>query len=394
MNYQNENILRENKRACDLVYSEADMEQSHKKNVIIVSPSLAPKLNVGGVSSVVRFLIKNNKNVRYVHFQQGKTDIERGGKFIRFKRIFRNYIAWIRLLKKEKTSLIHYNTSMDTKSILRDALFIRYANLRHHKILIHIHGGKYLFEKNKPLLIDKILKSLFNLKNPIIVLSNEEKEVIQKGYRCKEVFVMPNVVDLTETSSFSRKNQKIKKRIDILFIGRITEEKGIESIIDACKILQDEGINFMLHVAGKEQGDKHYLSQMSTVLSNSFKYEGVVYGKTKSELFKQCDIFLLPSFYEGLPMSLLEAMSFAEVPIVTQVGSINTVVKDKYNGFFVNVKDGQSIAKVVKMLISDPAFMKELSDNAQSTIFEKYNPSKYVNRRPKGDCPWRTDAAA
>ena len=79
-------------------------------------------------------------------------------------------------------------------------------------------------------------------------------------------------------------------------------------------------------------------------------------------------------------MSLLEAMSFAEVPVVTDVGSINTVVKDKYNGLLVKVKDSQSIVEAVKLLICKEDFRKNLSVNAQSTIFEKYNPDKYINQ--------------
>jgi len=374
MDYQKKENLGDN-----ITFTVSPKNKENRTTVVIVSPSLDPKLNVGGVSSVVSFIIKNNKNVQYIHFQQGKTDTEHGGEFVRLKRILQSYLSWKQLLKKNKKALIHYNTSMDTKSVLRDVFFIRYAYRHHRRIVIHIHGGKYLFEENRPWLIDKILHNIFNLKLPVIVLSNEEKMVIQKDFQCEEIHVMPNVVDLTESSRFSRE-ENIKKQIDILFIGRITEAKGLDFILNACKIIKDEGISFLLHFAGKEQGDKNYISQLTSALGSSFRYEGVVYGKAKYELLKKCEIFLLPSFFEGLPMSLLEAMSFAEVPIVTNVGSINTVVKDKYNGLFVKVKDTPSIVEALKLLISNQDFMKELSANARLTIFEKYNPTTYINR--------------
>jgi glycosyltransferase involved in cell wall biosynthesis len=357
-----------------------NMEADGKIRVIIVSPSLDPKLNVSGVSSVVNLIVNCNKSVQYIHFQQGKTDTERGGKLNRLKRILESYASWKQLLKKDENALIHYNMSMDAKSIIRDVPFIRYACRHKRSVLVHIHGGKYLFYTKRPLFINVFLKELFRLKLPVVVLSNEEKWTIQKEFQHNDVQVLPNVVDLREASSFTREYSYSKKRLDILFIGRITEDKGINYIISACKTLKEEGLNFILHIAGKEQGKADYIGQLKSALGDSFLYEGIVFGKAKAELLKQCDIFLLPSYYEGLPMSLLEAMSFAEVPVVTDVGSINTVVKDKYNGLLVKVKDSQSIVEAVKLLICKEDFRKNLSVNAQSTIFEKYNPDKYINQ--------------
>lgn len=77
-------------------------------------------------------------------------------------------------------------------------------------------------------------------------------------------------------------------------------------------------------------------------------------------------------------MSLLEAMSYGEVPIVTDVGSINTVIDDKINGLFVQVKDTQSIVEAVTTLQQNPDYQRRLSENAKQTIFEKYNPTVYI----------------
>ena len=122
MDYQKKENLGDN-----ITFTVSPKNKENRTTVVIVSPSLDPKLNVGGVSSVVSFIIKNNKNVQYIHFQQGKTDTEHGGEFVRLKRILQSYLSWKQLLKKNKKALIHYNTSMDTKSVLRDVFFIRYA---------------------------------------------------------------------------------------------------------------------------------------------------------------------------------------------------------------------------------------------------------------------------
>lgn len=169
-----------------------------------------------------------------------------------------------------------------------------------------------------------------------------------------------------------------QEQLEILFLGRITAEKGIDYILSACEKLKNNGINFKLHIAGKEQGIDNYIEQFTAALGSLFCYEGVVYGKTKAELLKRCNVFLLPSFYEGLPMSLLEAMSYGEVPIVTDVGSINTVIDDKINGLFVQVKDSRSIVEAVTTLLENSDYKRRLSENARLTIFEKFNPDIYL----------------
>lgn len=137
----------------------------------------------------------------------------------------------------------------------------------------------------------------------------------------------------------------------------------------------------MLHIAGKETQSGKYLPKIKSELDDShYKYEGVVSGKSKSDLLKQCNVFLLPSYYEGLPMSLLESMSYGEVPIITDVGSVSKVVKDGYNGIFVNVNDSDSIVDAVTRLAKDKDLLCSLSANAKETIFDRFNPKQYIDQ--------------
>lgn len=353
--------------------------ENNIQEVIIVSPSLDPAVNVSGVSSVVSFIVSNNKKVRYIHFQQGKTDKERGGKFYRLKRVIDSFIEWTHILKKNGNAIIHYNLSMDKKSILRDVPFLWYAFKKKKKIVAHIHGGKYLFKTERPWIIRLFLKKLFSINASFVVLSDKEKTMIESELKDATVYVLPNVIDLSDASTFNRNNNE--GFLNILFLGRVVKEKGIEDIILACKILKKQGINYMLHIAGKETQSGKYLPKIKSELDDShYKYEGVVSGKSKSDLLKQCNVFLLPSYYEGLPMSLLESMSYGEVPIITDVGSVSKVVKDGYNGIFVNVNDSDSIVDAVTRLAKDKDLLCSLSANAKETIFDRFNPKQYIDQ--------------
>ena len=346
-------------------------------NIIIVSPSLESTQNVSGVSSVTNFIISNNSSASYRHFLQGRSDGESSAA-MRIKRLVRSYKKWDGQLRTAGDAIIHYNFPLDAFSIVRDYFFMNKAHKMRRRMVIHLHGGLYLFREHKPFIMKWMLKKIFSWDYPFIVLSNKEKEQIEKEYHSQRVFVLPNCIDLSSASSFFRKD--FPQRLNILYLGRIEPNKGIDYICDAASRLQDAGIDFMLHFAGKEQGSNHYVDRLRELLGERFVYEGVVSGKDKDELLKLCDVFLLPSFYEGLPMSLLECMSFGMVPVATDVGSIRDFVEQGETGLFVKVKDVESIVNAIKTLYADPSLRKHLSEGAREKIFSVLSPHEYISK--------------
>ena len=94
--------------------------------VIITAPSLDPTQNVSGVSSVVNFIIGNNKGHRYIHFELGKKDNERGG-VARVASILKGYRQWKKTLRVFPEAIIHYSFPLSARLNLRDCQFMRYA---------------------------------------------------------------------------------------------------------------------------------------------------------------------------------------------------------------------------------------------------------------------------
>ena len=356
--------------------------------VIINSPSLDPKVNVSGISSVTQFIISNNKEVDYIHFEVGRKDTESQGAISRVKRILRNKKEWEQLLKQNKDAVVHYNIPLMKAAIIRDYMLIKVAHDLGMHIVLHIHGGNYIKERNRPWYIKRLLNKIFSLGKNVIVLGEEEKTILEEDFNLKNVISLPNCIDLTEAKGFNR-NIADKEILDILYIGRIEPNKGIDYTFEACKALKSEGIRFHLNFAGKEETEGQYIPKFKEEFGEDFTFHGIVSGKKKTDVLKKCDIFLLPSFYEGLPMSLLETMSFGQVPVVTQVGSIPTVVTDKENGVFINVKNSTDIVTAIKKLVADRKFCTALSHNARETIIEKFDDKEYVctlNKLYKENC--------
>lgn len=349
-------------------------------HILIVAPSLDPSKNVSGISAVTNFIIKNNKEFLYTNFIQGKSDNERG-LFFRITRIIRNYKKWCKELNITDEQIIHFNFPLDAFSIIRDFFFLRKAHELNRKMVIHLHGGLYLFKENKPFLIKILLNKIFSWDYPLIVLSNKEKEQIKQTYPSKHIFVLPNSIDLCSASLFCRND--FHKRLDILYMGRIEPNKGMDYIYKAMKTLLNENEDFVLHFAGKEQGNSGYVEDFSLLLGDRFVYEGVVTGEKKDCLLKKCNVFLLPSFYEGLPISLLECMSFGMIPVTSNVGSIDEFVENEKTGLFVKIKDADSIAFALKKISKDPISREKMSKGAREKIFNTLNPQEYISKLNK-----------
>lgn len=343
--------------------------------VIIVSPSLDPTKNVSGISSVAQFIINNNPNVEYVHFEMGRKDGQRGWLRRAFKIAF-SLVEWKRFLKQNPDVLVHYNFPLSGPSILRDPLFMKMASKMHHKMVVHIHGGLYLTAPKIPFIFERILERVFSMEVPFITLSSMEADLIKNRFNPEFVYALPNCVDLDDAAKFKRTFSDDKPLV-LGYIGRIAQTKGMDYLLQTAVKLKEKGVDFRLHIAGAEEVEGQYLGKFCSELGENFQYYGVVSGKKKDEFLRSVDVFMLPSFFEGLPISLLECMSYGSVPVTTNVGSISSVVVDGDNGIFIDL-DTDKIVAAVESLSDDRSLLKAMSTKAKDTIFGKFKPSTYI----------------
>ncbi|MCU0473440.1 MAG: glycosyltransferase family 4 protein [Bacteroidales bacterium] len=345
--------------------------------IIITSPSLDPNQNVSGISSVVQFIIDHNQGHQYSHFKLGKKDNEiRNIKW--FIQILRAYINWIQLIIKSKDGLIHFNLALNELSILRDIPLIQLARIFNRKTVVHIHGGRLLMQEDSPWIFRMILRYSISSKTPVIVLSSLEKETLIKKIGTKRIFVLPNCIDLREARKFKR-NYKENDILRILFLGRISVNKGLEFIYKALTALRKQGCRFKFIVAGAGSEATDYIQKFNILLGQDFEFKGVVLGDQKMELLKNCNVYILPSFHEGLPMSLIEGMAFGLIPVTTNAGSIKYLVIDGETGILVRKRSSEDIIFAIRKLSEEPELREMLSKNAIKQIFRTNDASRYID---------------
>ena len=354
-----------------------------ERKILITAPSLDTRLNVSGISSVTNFIISNNKNCRYQHFELGRRDDEKRN-ILWLLGMIKTAGKWMVTVPSKKIELVHFNFALSRASILRDVPLVLFAKFVGKKMLIHIHGGDYLSNKAAPRWMQGFLKKAFSGNTAVIVLSADEKTMIAERYMAKNITILPNCVDVKEAQAFKR-NHTGNAVVKLLFIGRISKAKGLDFIYDALSELKTKQVPFKFFMAGTGADEKEYVKKFAELLGDSFDFKGVVSGTIKTELYKNCDVFLLPSLFEGLPMSLLEAMSFGLVPVVTDVGAMSDAVINGKTGIIIEMNDhtATEMVKAIDQLVNNTDLVQQLGVNAANFIFTNYSPVKYVEQLNK-----------
>ena len=341
--------------------------------ILITAPSLETNENVSGISSVVRQIIENSRYDFY-HFKAGRKDGEKADAGWICKQIL-TVPGFYRKINREKVDTVHINTALNPLSILRDAAFVKMARLAKCPILLHLHGGKFLAREFDNKFFARISEKMLKTASVVVVLSELEKEIIEKRWQNLNARVLENAVAVSE-KQFNKQNSSEKT---IIFLGRLHESKGLNEIVQACRTLKSENFEFRFNCFGAGELREFFAAEMTEILGDKFYYGGVISGAEKEKALNDADIFLLPSRYgEGLPMAMLEAMAAGCVVVVSEMASVGAVVKDGENGFTVEPNNVTQLIEKLKLLLSNEKDLKFLSQNARATIAEKFDLKTYI----------------
>lgn len=344
--------------------------------VLITSPDINSGHYIGGIASLTKLLIENNRKVEYVHFVRGKGNYRNRG----FLWLMRQPFFLLRFVKQflryRDIKIVHINIPLSILSIPRDLFLVLISSCFRKKVITHFHGGEYSQRTRISFFLKSMVFLTLFLSKKIIVLGNKERMFFINYYKVKpnKLHVIPNAVKIPTLLPI-----KFNKEFNILFLGRIDQNKGLREIIKALKKIKDN-IDFRLIVAGDGLDKDCFIEECETFLPGRFKYAGIVIGREKELLLENSHVFLLPSYFEGLPNALLEAMAYRLVPIVTPVGSIPEVVANNKNGLIIPVNDYLAIYDCIIRLYRDQTLMHRLSTNAYNTINDRYSLAEYINQ--------------
>lgn len=285
-----------------------------------------------------------------------------------------SFFATIKILFS-KTDVVHYHAEGPCYWMWIIKFF------SNKKIIATIHGLDWQRAKWGGLatkFIKKGEKRAAKHADEIIVLSKNVQNYFKETYGRDTVFI-PNGVNKPEIKKANIINEKygLKKDDYILFLGRIVPEKGLHYLIEAYNSIKTD--KKLVIAGGASDTNQYYMDlKLNSLKNENIIFTGFVQGDELDELYSNAYIYCLPSDLEGMPLSLLEAMSYGNCCLTSDIPECATVLEDKGVTFKKsNVKD---LAEVLQKLSDNKEQVKEYKKNAQSYILAKYNWDDVVNK--------------
>ncbi len=242
------------------------------------------------------------------------------------------------------------------------------------KCVVTVHGLDWKREKWNLNFASKYIrlgeKTAVRYADEIIVLNRETQDYFKRTYNRETVYI-PNAVSKPEIrdAKFITSRFGLRKDDYILFLGRLVPEKGVSYLIDAYKSLRTDK---KLVVAGSASDtDKYVRSLMEKAAGSSIIFTGFVTGEIRRELYSNAYVYVLPSNLEGMPIALLEAMSYRNCCVVSDIPECTEVVED--NAVIFKTNDAENLREKLQMLCDDSKLVNEYRSKSADFIFEKYS---------------------
>lgn len=275
-----------------------------------------------------------------------------------------------KLIKKNAFDIIHIHMSYKG-SFYRKYYVTKLCKRHDKKIIVHLHGSEFKdFYNGGNTKRKRQIQELFSIVDASIVLGEDWKNFILKIAPRTNVIVINNAVCIPVFE-----DKEISQVRTFLFLGALIQRKGVVDLLEAVKQMKNQGVsNFRLLIAGsgaEEQRLKEY-AQING-LQSFIEFLGWITKEQKPELLKRSDVLVLPSYNEGLPIAILEAMSYSLPIISTDVGSITEAVKEKENGFLIRMGDVDSLAHAMIQLTNNSDLWKKESKASRKICEEKFS---------------------
>jgi glycosyltransferase involved in cell wall biosynthesis len=261
--------------------------------------------------------------------------------------------------------IMHVHTA-DGKSFIRKAIIIAWGRLWGFKAIYHCHGAetKQFFERCGFNRINKIL----GLCSGTIVLSQSWADWFNANIRISPIYVLPNIV----TTTGQLPKQPYHGVVRLLFMGAIGDRKGLFDLLD---IIGENAAQWRgrlhLTVGGDGEMDRYHKTIHALGIEDMVTYIGWATGAKKDQAFKAADVAILPSYNEGLPIFILEAMADGMPIISTFVGGIAEIVDDS-NGFLTNPGDKSAITKAITAYLDNPTLIAQHGNGSLAKIAPYY----------------------
>ncbi len=329
------------------------------------------RLVKGGIASVV--------NGYREHDFSGKCEVSyiesyrNGSKWEKLAKALKGYLLFFREMILNKPDIVHIHSSFGP-SFYRKMPFIYMACFRGVPVINHIHGAEfetfYLKASDRK---KRRIRKVYGKCTMLIALSEEWKRNLESVVSPEKITVIENYCKIPDLSGTEKKKQ-------ILFLGEIGKRKGCYDIPEIYGRVLEKGERLPLIMAGDgELAEVKKLFEDRDLLE-SVSFPGWVRGADKDKCLKESGIFLFPSYYEGMPMAVLEAMAYGMAIVTTRVGGIPHLLEDGGSGYLCEPGDIEGLSKRLLELSKDGDERRKMGERARQKAIEEYSMESHMKK--------------
>lgn len=326
----------------------------------------------GGMGTVTKnikdYLIENSQIPVQVYDSRGEI-----GFFLSFFFLFRSIVSVIAqiLFSKEKI-ILHVNVS-ERASFYRKFCFVLIAKIFRVPCILHHHGAELIqFYETCNSLSRRVTSYCINNASSNIVLGEKWKNFLQVNFKksapCTILYNAVPRTGLVKTEG---------EKFTICMIANLSERKGVSIALESAAMLKND-CNFTLHFIGGGEVEKYSEQSKTLGLTDQCIFHGWISRSETQQLMINSDVMILPSYDEGLPMVILEAMAHSIPVICTPVGSIGEVFSDKNECLFMEVGSAESLYNNIRCLQSDKELRLQICKNASTAYEQSFSIEGYM----------------
>lgn len=322
--------------------------------VLVIGPS--PTKSKGGMATVIEEIAKDQKLNKQFDIDIYESYID-GNKL---KVLLFSAISFIRFYFTKRNYDIYHIHAASYGSTFRKGLYVKTAKRWGKKVILHIHGAEYMkfFEGLSDRKKQKVI-GILKACDMVIALSQDWKKKFDSTFGLNNCEVLENGIDMGRLSP-AIQDPAIHQE-EFVTLGRLGERKGTYDLIEAVDIARKTVPNIKCYLAG--DGEVIKVKELVKVkqLENNIDVVGWANFDKKLELLKSVSTVVLPSYNEGLPMSILEGMACGKAIISTTVGAIPEVV-GRENGILVEAGNIEALSKALIECAQNLGKIKRMSE--------------------------------
>jgi glycosyltransferase involved in cell wall biosynthesis len=356
---------------------------------ILVSGHLPPLM--GGIATYCQSLMNSSLpqqvDLCFVETSSQKRTLSQTGLFS-----FSNLISAIsdcgrftKAVIKHRPQLTHITTAFGL-SFAKHGVCVIIARLFGSRVLLHPHCGFAPLYTDRPHWWQWFFRRVIRLTNGVITLSSEWNQLNTIVPGCT-VYYLPNAIDLTAFRAVALERRVVEMKphqLKVLYLGSLGKAKGSFDLVEAAKETVSRNLPIIFDLVGEElgKGEGEQLQKLidQARLGKVVTLHPGVMGPKKIDFYREADIFIYPSYSEGMPYAVIEAMACGLPIIATRVGGLPDLVSDGFNGLLVDTGRVDQLVSALQYLSFNPELRFAMQLNGYQNASDKYDIERLVPR--------------